>query len=473
MTTRHDYTLFLKSMTGTLTDSPRNKVLGTLCGNLNISLTNLTTRTDGYTLHTDKLDDLQILFTAKATKLLNNLKLTPIRPKDLDARLVLLVRKVPDFVGEHNPDELLDEIHRHNENLKLTEVIKIPDKTRFFKLRCEETRTAEKILKDGLKAFHVRIPPDNIHRLTPTHINICYHCYRLEDHFTSSCPHKNVKICSNCTGTHTHHECPTPSAQLCINCKRAGNKDFKKHHTLALRCPQRKTVTKTKQTQQLRPTTTLTPVPTPVTAANNLTATIQDALPPKTILKMAAVIVEAQTYTKNNPDEDYDTYLNESLHENFGLTIKLPKRRRKQKTPDPNSTPTKTPTTPMPTPPETSWMSSTSDPTTPPPNPPECTTPPSVSQLSENAQFFHKLAQKTLTLMQTYTDGGLKDQDIHKQYIRSLDYLESTFKKLRMYPLYNTLTFPILDEINKLHNLYPEIVDPNSPYFPAFEKHGK
>ena len=48
--------------------------------------------------------------------------------------------------------------------------------------------------------------------------------YKYEDHTTSDCPQKDVKVCSNCAETgHTYRECQNcqnAKARTCVNCTR-------------------------------------------------------------------------------------------------------------------------------------------------------------------------------------------------------------------------------------------------------------
>ena len=423
--TASDFMLFLKSTTAT--KCTRDRVLAAICGGLNLFLTNLDSRTNGYVIHTTSLDELEQFLTPKAITSFRKLDLTPVKPKELDARLTVLVRKVPDFVVEHSPDELLNELTRISPELKLTEVVKIPDKTKFFKLRCRNSTTVEKILKEGLKAFHVRIPPQHINQLTPTEITICYNCYKLDDHFTSSCPTKTIKICSTCTLIgHRHTSCPTPNANSCVNCKN-NNLDFDGHHTLALRCPLRKTAIKNKQKQQLPKQTNSTDSPLPVTAAKTLTEQVKTALPTQTLRKMAVVIVEAHVFTNNNPDEDYETYLNDSLQENFGLTIKLPKRQRKTRVTQ--NIPLNSPLIPLNSPDSNITMTSPAktdcQPTETQPSPPPTVPQPTMTPLTvtpeERGQIVLQAYKRTHKFMKDYIDGGQTNDHLLGLFHAALD----------------------------------------------------
>ena len=88
------------------------------------------------------------------------------------------------------------------------------------------------VLTKGLLLFNLSHPAHNICKEIFFEILICFKCYQIEDHPTSSCPKsKDYKICSLCASLeHTHREC-TSSNRKCVNCEEDND-----HNTLAMSC---------------------------------------------------------------------------------------------------------------------------------------------------------------------------------------------------------------------------------------------
>ena len=101
---------------------------------------------------------------------------------------------------------------------------------------------ASQVLTKGLLLFNLSHPARNIWKEIFVEILICFKCYQLEDHPTSSCPKsKDYKICSLCASLeHTHREY-TSINRKCINCEEGTD-----HSTLAMSCPFRKQLSKKK-----------------------------------------------------------------------------------------------------------------------------------------------------------------------------------------------------------------------------------
>ena len=91
--------------------------------------------------------------------------------------------------------------------------------------------------------FNLSHPAHNICKEIFVEILICFKCYQIEDHPTSSCPKsRDYKIRSLYASLeHTHREC-TSSTRKCINCEEDND-----HSTLAMSCPVWKKVSKKKR----------------------------------------------------------------------------------------------------------------------------------------------------------------------------------------------------------------------------------
>ncbi|KAF2366218.1 hypothetical protein FHG87_003019 [Trinorchestia longiramus] len=62
----------------------------------------------------------------------------------------------------------------------------------------------QKILQNGLLMFNTKITPSQIELEKYTYIQICYKCYKFEDHATYQCT-STTPSCSECAShQHTH-----------------------------------------------------------------------------------------------------------------------------------------------------------------------------------------------------------------------------------------------------------------------------
>ena len=118
-------------------------------------------------------------------------------PPELLAKRTLLVRQVDDSVGGRPDTELLAKINRTQSWARVSQVIKLPGKTRMFKLRCQDTSAAEKILIEGLGISNMRISPVQICKEAFAQLKICLKCYEYETHTQKDCK-ATVTICSEC-----------------------------------------------------------------------------------------------------------------------------------------------------------------------------------------------------------------------------------------------------------------------------------
>ena len=106
------------------------------------------------------------------------------------------------------------------------------------------------VLTNRLLLFNLSHPARIICKEIFVEIWICFKCYQLEDHPTSSCPKsKDYKISSLCASLeHTHREC-TSRNRKCMNCEEGND-----HSTLAMSCPFRKQVSKKKRQEIIQST---------------------------------------------------------------------------------------------------------------------------------------------------------------------------------------------------------------------------
>ena len=122
--------------------------------------------------------------------------------------------------------------------------------SKYIKVTFESQHMASRVFRKGLLLFNLSHPARNICKEIFVKILICFKCYQLDDHSTSSCPKsKDYKICSlRASLEHTHPEC-TSINWKCINCEEGTD-----HSTLAMSCPFRKQVSKKKRQEIIQST---------------------------------------------------------------------------------------------------------------------------------------------------------------------------------------------------------------------------
>ena len=295
-------------------------------------------RNNGYIAVTDNMTFMDKLLSRQGQAKLKTLNLRPVLPPDVRAKRTVFLRQLDRHVRIHTEDELLTELRQRNEGLRLTEVGKIRDYTHVIKLICGDVETADKIVKDGLYCYHVRISAGQCKKEEFVPLQTCFRCYAYDDHDTKNCP-KTITVCSECTGPHRHQDCQS-DVKKCINCSAEGLEA--NHRTLAAQCPIRKRATMTKlqkqtddiQRQQtatfatiakeaaketckeqirLDPPRQTTPTPTII----NLTDKVQ--------YKMMALILEAHIAALTDQGS-FPQILRESLRLNFDIDVQFPDR---------------------------------------------------------------------------------------------------------------------------------------------------
>ena len=329
-TPQNNFSIFLKSNTDNSSDLNKKDILQVTAAKLNIPLTALIPKETGFVAYTDNIHDIEKLLSKNAINLLAKINCTPKAPPYLSQNKTLLIRKLDDHVLQFTDPEIIAEIQLQNEHTKISEIIRIPNRTRFCKIICDDTYTAEKLLKQGLKLFNTKIPASNIHQDTIAKIQICFSCYAMESHPTKDCPHKSNPRCSNCSEWgHFHKSCPNPTSAKCINCSNLG-KDHS-HHTLALKCPYRKEIVK--QINKKKNSVPRTYSDTTRNAPIDFAAIAKD-IPPQRIKAYAALAVEAHVYTQNNGGS-YEDRFEASALSTFGLSLTLPRKSKPR--PPPNN----------------------------------------------------------------------------------------------------------------------------------------
>lgn len=207
-------------------------------GTLNIPFTRIFTTNEGYKVICRNEEDADILLNKNATKEMEKIGLLVLVPIEMKIKRSIFIKRLDNIIGEHTPEEIKEEIEKHNNWIKVTEVTKIKNYTNMMKLRLEDIKMVEKAKRQGILAYNLAISPDQIEQEEYIQITTCYRCYELEDHQTHECPHTYLTVCSECGDLgHTFRECKN-EYKRCINCEK--NNLPSSHRTLAMACPIRK-----------------------------------------------------------------------------------------------------------------------------------------------------------------------------------------------------------------------------------------
>ena len=225
----------------------KTQVENILFNELQTPVSSLNQISNGFLVRTDITEHIDKIITNKNK--FAPINLIPRLSKTILAKRTLIIRFVDESVTTHSEQDIQQEIERqpNNQNPKIDQIIKIPFKTRTFKIVCTDIDTTEKLTRNGLYLYNYRVTPSQIVQEEFIPIQTCFKCYRHEDHPTHQCT-TTTQYCSNCAGTgHTYRECSN-STVGCVNCKNR-NQPYD-HHTLAMRCPYRKEIVKEKSQRQ-------------------------------------------------------------------------------------------------------------------------------------------------------------------------------------------------------------------------------
>ncbi|KAF2349395.1 hypothetical protein FHG87_019847, partial [Trinorchestia longiramus] len=230
-------------------------------------------------------------------------------------------RQLDSSIGKLTPEEIAREIKTQQPWAKIPEVTKIKNFTHVIKVTFSEISMTQKFLQNGLLMFNTKITPSQIEPEKYTYIQICYKCYKFEDHATYQCT-STTPSCSECAShQHTHQQCNSPTKK-CLNCNQ-------QHRNLAATCPYRKQVIHQKnENQKIQETeknnrTYLDIAKTAIQQTNQPTPAL--TLTNNTHIKLAALVIEAHIASLAKT-ESYGTILSKSLKRNFNIDTSFPDR---------------------------------------------------------------------------------------------------------------------------------------------------
>ncbi len=293
----------------------KTKLLEILCTK-QIQVTKVFTAPDGFAILLYNEDHADKIFSRDIKTDLDSNGFTAVLPPELKSKKSVIITKVDDVIYDRSNDEIAQELSDNNTwiGAEIDAVFKFPN-SNTLKVTFNQTAIAKKCTESGLLAFNLSIPPSDIKQETFIPIKSCMKCYKLEDHSTKECPEdKDFKICSECSLIgHVWHQCKAKTKK-CVNC---GDE----HSTLAMRCPKRKEIIKTKRKQERdRNSTTYVNVTKTNTTTNMYkpaTTTTED------MLRINTCILHAHYRNIENPGT-YETELNKVLTLNNLPTIRIP-----------------------------------------------------------------------------------------------------------------------------------------------------
>ena len=118
----------------------------------------------------------------------------PILPPDLKAKRSIILRRCDDQILNQRED-IKSEIEKQNDCVKVQEIFR-HNSSKNIKATFESQHMASQVLTKELLLFNLLHPARNICKEIFVEILICFKCYQLVDHPTSSCPKsKGHKIC--------------------------------------------------------------------------------------------------------------------------------------------------------------------------------------------------------------------------------------------------------------------------------------
>ena len=201
------------------------------------------TRSSDFLICCNSSKDVDVIFSEESGKLLLNKKCQTVLLPVQKANRTIFLKNFDESIYEKTDQEIIAEVKNRN-NMTAVEVYKFPNK-KFMKITLESLEQVKQALDKGILLFFVSIPAHSISVENFIDLQVCFKCYAIENHTTTSCPKDNdYKVCSLCASTnHTFRNCNQPNVRKCINCDG-------QHGALAMRCPFRKDKIKEKRSIQ-------------------------------------------------------------------------------------------------------------------------------------------------------------------------------------------------------------------------------
>lgn len=130
------------------------------------------------------------------------------------ARTVMAFR-VPRFLTEKTKEELAAEI-AHKNDMDVEQAFSLNTKTPTLKIIVGNSTQADTLIRLGVRAFSIIIPPQQLEKERNTTTTQCMRCYKFT-HSTNTC-NNTTQRCSKCAGSgHNYRQCISQITK-CLNC---------------------------------------------------------------------------------------------------------------------------------------------------------------------------------------------------------------------------------------------------------------
>lgn len=191
-------------------------------------------KSNEFAVHCNSPNDVDKLFSEESkTKLGEQHCLPIILPIQKSKRTIILKNCDVNIYNEIETD-IQREIMLKNDGIEAVDVFKFPN-SKSIKITLATLEMVRKVFESGLKLFYLSVSKHSIIADTFIALKMCYKCYEIDTHNTSSCDKgRDFKICSLCSSDqHTYRVCNQLNIRKCVNCKG-------EHSTVSSSCPIRK-----------------------------------------------------------------------------------------------------------------------------------------------------------------------------------------------------------------------------------------
>lgn len=218
----------------------REKTFQAFYERLNVGLTKLIDVNNGYIALCQRQSDMDSVLSEEARHVLENINLEAKVPSQIITQRSIICRKLDIWVGSHSPEDIKAEVERNHTWAKVKEVIKFGNHTHIVKIVFRTTEMAHKAKEGGILLFNVAISHEQIEKEIFVNVQMCFTCYRMEQHLTKECPNKDLMVCSECSGTDHRYNACVSHDKKCLNCNGP-------HRTMSMACPIKKDIIKNKK----------------------------------------------------------------------------------------------------------------------------------------------------------------------------------------------------------------------------------
>ena len=255
--------------------SPENWLLLTeILKNVGCKYSRLQIIREGFLVFLNTNEDVSRITANEVVINLCNNGFIVVVPQHIISKKTVIIWNVDKSIFQKEENELVLEINRCNQWLKVTKVSKFTNGF-HIKIECNEVRMANLCIDNGVLMYSFSYPPRSIsiqrHKTSESNIKkFCLRCYAFNDHLTANCTKpRDYTICSECSSTNHNWRNCSSSAKMCINCH--GD-----HRTMSYQCPKVKLIQQ-QQSEMVKSASSYAPTP-----VNHRSAPVPVAHTPKT-----------------------------------------------------------------------------------------------------------------------------------------------------------------------------------------------